>query len=337
MEKLKINKLFLDDQEGKTEFIPLITDDDDDSIQNIEIPEILPVLPLKNTVLFPGVILPIVIGREKSVQLINHINEGNKLFGAVAQKDPNKEEPDFDEMYKIGTLGQIVKILEMPDGSNSVVIQGRRRIRLKSLETKEPFYKARVEGLPFVPPAKESEEFNAIISSLKDLSIKIINLSENIPNEVSFAIKNIGNIKFLMNFISSNSDIKVEDKQFLLEQEDIEQRGKKLLEYLTQQVQKLELKNDIQSKVKKDIDKQQRDYMLQQQMKHIQQELGGNPVEQEIKELQQQAKKKKWSKEVKAKFDKEIKKLQRTNPSAPDHSVQLNYLQTLLELPWEET
>jgi len=337
VEKLKFNKLFLDDQEGKTEFIPLITDDDDDSIQNIDIPEILPVLPLKNTVLFPGVILPIVIGREKSVQLINHINEGNKLFGTVAQKDPNKEEPDFDEMYKIGTLGQIVKILEMPDGSNSVVIQGRRRIRLKSLETKEPFYKACVEGLPTIPPAKESEEFNAIVSSLKDLSIKIINLSENIPNEASFAIKNIANIKFLMNFISSNSDINVKDKQFLLELEDIEKRGKKLLEYLTQQIQKLELKNDIQSKVKKDIDKQQRDYMLQQQMKHIQQELGGNPVEQEIKELQEQAKKKKWSKEVKAKFDKEIKKLQRTNPSAPDHSVQLNYLQTLLELPWNET
>jgi ATP-dependent Lon protease len=328
--------LIADEPGNEHEFIPLFSDDEDGK-EEIEIPDKLPILPLRNTVLFPGVILPIAIGREKSVKLINDANNGDKLIGTFAQKNPSQENPKFSDLYKVGTLGRILRILEMPDGTTSVIIQGTSRIQLKKKITDKPYFTAQVAKIEDVSPVdSQSEEFKALISSLKDLSLKIIELSENIPNEASFAIKNISNINFLINYISSNSDVEVKDKQKLLELNKLEERGKKLLEYLTNQIQVLELKSDIQSKVKKDIDQQQREYILQQQMKQIQDELGGSPVQQEIEDLKKQAKDKKWNKEVEERFESSIKKLQRTNPASPEYSVQINYLQTMLELPWNE-
>ena len=318
------------------DFIPLISDEDEDMITKTNIPESLPLLPLRNTVLFPGVVIPISVGRNKSIKLIKEIYKKNKILGTVAQKDANTDEPKFEELYKVGTVAQIVRILEMPDGSTSVIIQGKKRFQIEKLIKSEPYYVAGVQALEDNRPKKKDPEFEAIVGSLKDLSLKIIKLSSNIPPEASFAVKNIESSTFLINFISSNSDIKIEDKQYLLEISEMKKRGVILLEYLTREVQMLELKNDIQSKVKLDLDQQQREYLLHQQMKTIQDELGGNPVDEEIEEMKARAKKKKWNDTVRKTFDKEVDKIQRMNPAAGEYSVHMNYLQTLLELPWNE-
>jgi len=336
---LKINMddlLMQEDSNQKSEFIPLITDEEEDSLSKVEVPETIPILPLRNTVLFPGVILPITVGREKSLKLIDDVYNNEKVLGAVSQKDPAIENPGFDDLYKVGTIAQIIKILEMPDGSTSVIIQGKKRFQLDDIVEKEPYDQGNVTELEEAKKEASGKEFEAIIGSLKDLSLKIINLSSNIPQETSFAVKNIENSTFLINFICSNSDIEPEDKQNLLETADLKDRGLQLLEHLTKEVQMLELKSDIQSKVKTDMDKQQREYLLQQQMKTIQDELGGSALEQEVEELKEKAKKKKWSKEVEDVFNKELDKLQRLNPAAGEYSVQMNYLNTLLELPWNE-
>jgi len=318
------------------DFIPLISDEDEDMITKTNIPESLPLLPLRNTVLFPGVVIPISVGRNKSIKLIKEIYKKNKILGTVAQKDANTDEPKFEELYKVGTVAQIVRILEMPDGSTSVIIQGKKRFQIEKLIKSEPYYVAGVQALEDNRPKKKDPEFEAIVGSLKDLSLKIIKLSSNIPPEASFAVKNIESSTFLINFISSNSDIKIEDKQYLLEISEMKKRGVILLEYLTREVQMLELKNDIQSKVKLDLDQQQREYLLHQQMKTIQDELGGNPVDEEIEEMKARAKKKKWNDTVRKTFDKELDRIQRMNPAAGEYSVHMNYLQTLLELPWNE-
>ena len=318
------------------DFIPLISDEDEDMITKTNIPASLPLLPLRNTVLFPGVVIPISVGRNKSIKLIKEIYKKNKILGTVAQKDANTDEPKFEELYKVGTVAQIVRILEMPDGSTSVIIQGKKRFQIEKLIKSEPYYVAGVQALEDNRPKKKDPEFEAIVGSLKDLSLKIIKLSSNIPPEASFAVKNIESSTFLINFISSNSDIKIEDKQYLLEISEMKKRGVILLEYLTREVQMLELKNDIQSKVKLDLDQQQREYLLHQQMKTIQDELGGNPVDEEIEEMKARAKKKKWNDTVRKTFDKELDRIQRMNPAAGEYSVHMNYLQTLLELPWNE-
>ncbi len=318
------------------DFIPLISDEDEDMITKTNIPESLPLLPLRNTVLFPGVVIPISVGRNKSIKLIKEIYKKNKILGTVAQKDANTDEPKFEELYKVGTVAQIVRILEMPDGSTSVIIQGKKRFQIEKLIKSEPYYVAGVQALEDNRPKKKDPEFEAIVGSLKDLSLKIIKLSSNIPPEASFAVKNIESSTFLINFISSNSDIKIEDKQYLLEISEMKKRGVILLEYLTREVQMLELKNDIQSKVKLDLDQQQREYLLHQQMKTIQDELGGNPVDEEIEEMKARAKKKKWNDTVRKTFGKELDRIQRMNPAAGEYSVHMNYLQTLLELPWNE-
>ena len=318
------------------DFIPLISDEDEDMITKTNIPESLPLLPLRNTVLFPGVVIPISVGRNKSIKLIKEIYKKNKILGTVAQKDANTDEPKFEELYKVGTVAQIIRILEMPDGSTSVIIQGKKRFQIEKLIKSEPYYVAGVQALEDSRPKKKDPEFEAIVGSLKDLSLKIIKLSSNIPPEASFAVKNIESSTFLINFISSNSDIKIEDKQYLLEISEMKKRGVILLEYLTREVQMLELKNDIQSKVKLDLDQQQREYLLHQQMKTIQDELGGNPVDEEIEEMKARAKKKKWNDTVRKTFDKELDRIQRMNPAAGEYSVHMNYLQTLLELPWNE-
>ncbi|MFP3860318.1 MAG: endopeptidase La [Bacteroidales bacterium] len=328
--------LFLEETEQKSEFIPLITDEEEESLKKVEVPETIPILPLRNTVLFPGVILPITVGRDKSLTLVNEAYSNDKIIGTISQIDPNIEDPEYKDLYQTGAIAQIIKILEMPDGSTSVIIQGKKRFQLDEITQTKPYLEGKVTELEDTKKEAHGKEFEAIIGSLKDLSLKIIKLSSNIPQEASFAVKNIDNTTFLINFICSNSDIELKDKQELLEINNLKERGIKLLEHLTKEVQMLELKSDIQSKVKTDMDKQQREYLLQQQMKTIQDELGGSPLEQEIEHLKEKAKKKKWSKEIEETFNKELDKLQRLNPAAGEYSVQLNYLNTLLELPWNE-
>lgn len=316
------------------DFIPLITDEDEDSLLKGEIPDSLPILPLRNTVLFPGVIIPISVGREQSMKLIRDVYKKSRILGTVAQKDPANDVPQMRDLYSVGTVAQIIRILEMPDGTTSVIMQGKRRFTLKEQIKDEPYIVAKVSQLDDIKPKKKDTEFEAIVGSLKDLSLKIINLSSNIPPEASFAVKNIESSTFLINFISSNSDIQLQDKQSLLEKDELKRRGISLLEFLVKEVQMLELKNDIQSKVKVDIDQQQREFMLHQQMKTIQDELGGNPIDQEVVEFRAKGDKKKWNKEVKEVFDKELGKLHRLNPATGEYSVHVNYLQTLLDLPW---
>ncbi|HAN18464.1 MAG: endopeptidase La [Bacteroidetes bacterium GWC2_33_15] len=334
----KIGSIILgSDIENNGDFIPLISDDEDDiDLQKSDIPQELPILPLRNTVLFPGVILPITVGREKSIRLVNEIYRGNKIIGTVAQINPQINEPEENDFYKTGTVAHILKVLEMPDGSTSVIIQGKQRFKINQLIQSEPYHKARVSLLKDKRPVDKTREFEAIVGSLKDISLRIIKLSSNIPPEASFAVRNIENSKFLINFICSNSDIEIKEKQTLLEISNLKERAIKLLEHQTREMQMLELKNDIQSKVKTDLDRQQREYLLHQQMKTIQDELGGSPLDQEITDLRKQAEQKKWSKEVGETFNKEVDKLQRLNPASGEYSVQLNYLQTLLDLPWNE-
>jgi ATP-dependent Lon protease len=319
-----------------TDFIPLISDEDEEIITKTDIPESLPILPLRNAVLFPGVVIPISVSRKKSMKLIREIYRKNKILGTVAQKDATTDEPRYEELYKVGTVAQIIRILEMPDGSTSVIIQGKKRFHITELKKSEPYFMATVESLADKKPLRKDPEFEAIVRSLKELSLKIIKLSTNIPPEASFAIRNIESSAFLINFICSNSDIKILEKQRLLEINELKKRGILLLEYLTREVQMLELKNDIQTKVKLDLDQQQREFLLHQQMKTIQDELGGSPIDQEIEEFKAKGNKKKWNDTVRKTFEKEVDKLQRMNPAAGEYSVQMNYLQTLLDLPWNE-
>lgn len=321
--------------DGDGDIVPIIADGDDGDLEDVEVPEAIPILSLRNTVLFPGVVLPISIGRPKSIQLIKDAYRNNKIVGTVAQKDPDIENPEFQDLHSVGTIGQIVKLLEMPDGSTTAIIQGRKRMALQELVSDDPYFIAKVKTIPEMKPEILSKDFDAIVGSLKDLSLKIIKINPNISPEASFAIKNIENNTYLINFICSNTDIKVQDKQKLLEINSLRDRGFVLLEFLVQEIQVLELKNELQSKVKSDLDQQQREFLLHQQMKTIQNELGGNPIEKEIEEYSKKAETKKWSADVKKVFDKELDKLHRLNPAAAEYSVQVNYIQTLLDLPWE--
>ena len=322
--------------DNDAEFIPLLSQEDEDIMNAEEIPAILPILPLRNTVLFPGVVIPITVGRDKSIQLIRESYSGNKTIGVLAQKDPEVEDPSENDLYRIGTVSNIMKILQMPDGSTTVIIQGKKRFRLEEMVTDKPYFKAKVSNFESKKKVLQDRNFQALISSLKDLAIQIIKLSPNIPSDAAFAIKNIESPFFLVNFVSSNLNINLEEKQKLLEVSEIKERANKVLAALSKELQMLELKNQIQDKVKHDLDKQQRDYMLNQQLKTIQEELGGNNQQQEIEELRKQSKKKKWSKEVGDTFEKELHKLMRLNPMAMDYSIQVNYLETLIELPWNE-
>ncbi len=330
------NLMISDILENETEFIPLLSSEDEDLIIAEEIPESLPILALRNTVLFPGVVIPITVGRDKSIKLIKEAYRTKKLIGVVAQKDAEIEEPVFDDLNKVGTVANVIKILQMPDGNTTAIIQGKKRFQLLELMQEEPYFKARVaEFEPTEKPPKD-KEFIALIASLKDLSIQIINMSPNLPSDAAFAIKNIESPVFLVNFVSSNLNIDVKEKQALLEISDFRERAKNVLSALSGELQMLQLKNQIQNKVKTDIDKQQRDYFLNQQMKTIQEELGDVPGAQDISSLKEKAGKKKWSKAVKEQFDKELEKLQRMNSMSPDFSVQLNYLEFFTDLPWSE-
>ncbi|MCU4163192.1 endopeptidase La [Carboxylicivirga caseinilyticus] len=336
--KTKQNSIYLSEVfESDAEFIPIVAEGDDQSVNELEVPDTLPILPLRNTVLFPGVIIPISLGRAKSLQLIKEVQRNKGYFGAIAQRDVKVDDPQKEDLYEVGTMAKVIKILEMPDNSTSVIIQGKKRFRLDEIVTDEPYHLAKVTGLEDILPNDNTKsEFEAVVSSIKDLSLRVIKASSHIPPEASFAIKNIENDGFLINFVGSNSEMSVKEKQDVLECESLLDRGMALLEHLAREVQMQELKNDIQSKVKQDIDQQQREYLLQQQIKTIQDELGSSPIEQEVRDLRERAEKKKWNKEVADLFAKEIDKLQRLNPAAGEYSVQYNYLQTLLDVPWND-
>ena len=327
---------FSDLIDGESEFIPLLSHEEQEMMAAEEIPDILAVLPLKNTVLFPGVVIPITVSRDKSIKLVRDMYKESRVIGVVSQKDAATEEPSYDDLNKIGTVAHIIKVLQMPDGSTTVIIQGKKRFRLELLVETEPYFKARVSSYDKADKTRLSQRFKALISTVKDLAISIVKQSPNVPSEAAFAIKNIESPVFLVNFISANLNIEVYEKQKLLEVLDLNTRANIVLEHLTRELKVVELKNQIQSKVKVDIDKQQRDYILGQQLKTIQEELGGNPHDQQINDLKERAKSKKWSKAVADVFNKEIVKLQRINPAAMEFSIHLNYLETLVELPWNE-
>ncbi|MFA6248343.1 MAG: endopeptidase La [Mucilaginibacter sp.] len=318
-----------------SEFFPLMSSEDEEEMNNEQVPDIISILPLRNTVLFPGVVIPITVGRDKSIKLIRDANKGNRLIGVVAQQDVSIEDPTFSQLNKVGTIALIIKMLQMPDGNTTVILQGKKRFVLKEEVQSEPYIKATVEPFKEIK-AKEDKEFKAMVSSVKDMAMNIIQLSPNIPSEAGIAIRNIESTSFLINFISSNMNADMADKQQLLQTASLRDRINMVLEHLTLDLQMLELKNQIQTKVRVDLDKQQRDYFLNQQLKTIQEELGGTSPDLEIENLRQRALKKKWDKEVKAHFAKELEKLTRTNPAAADYSVQINYLELLLDLPWNE-
>lgn len=320
-----------------TEFIPLLSSEDEDQMNSEKIPEELSILPLRNTVLFPGVVIPITVGRDKSINLIKDAYKGDKIIGVVAQKNDSIEDPRVEDLNKIGTVAHIIKMLRMPDGNTTVIIQGKKRFELKEVKQTEPYLKATITPFAEVLPNKDDKEFQALVSSLKDLALKIIKESPQIPSEAGFALKNIESPSFLVNFISSNMNALVAEKQKMLEVADLTERATIVLSNLTKELQMLELKNQIQSKVKVDLDKQQRDYFLHQQLKTIQEELGENNFTQDIKEMRAKAKDKKWNKEVSSAFEKAITKLERMNPNAAEYSIQTNYLEVLLDLPWDET
>ena len=322
-------------EDDVAEFVPIIADSLDEEIDLSEVPDSLPILPLRNTVLFPGVVIPITVGREKSIKLVREIYKRKKMIGVLAQKDTDIDDPALDDLYGVGTMAQILKILQMPDDTTSVIIQGKSRFRLDEILTDEPYLQGRVTGLSEAKPLMQSDEFDAIIGSIKDLALKIIQSSSNIPQEASFALKNIEGAPFLINYIGSNIDIGLKEKQELLEMDDLKSRSIRLLEFLSLEHQKQKLKRDIQEKVRHDLDQQQREFLLNQQMKTIQDELGGSPIDQEVQELREKSSKKLWPKAVAKAFNKELEKLARINPSSAEYSVQVNYLETLLELPWD--
>ena len=332
MSSLNLSDLLNED----TEFLPLMSDEDEAKISKEDAPDILPILPLRNTVLFPGVIIPITIGRDRSVKLIKDAESGNKMIGVVAQKDFDVELPEMSDLHEVGTIASILKMLKMPDGNITVVIQGRKRFKIDKMIQDTPYFKAQITELKEVKPEVKDDEFTALVSSVKDLSLQIIEASPNIPSEAAIAIKNIKNSSFAINFVSSNMNIGLAEKQLLLEEIDLKKRAISALELLTKELQMLKMKNKIQSKVQTDLDQQQKEYFLNQQMKAIQEELGGSGSHKEVEEMRKQASKKKWNKDIANAFDKELRKLQRMNPSMSDYAVQRSYIELILDLPWDE-
>ncbi len=332
LDNLSFEQMF--DQDA--ELIPLMTPEDEERINKEDIPEELPILPLRNMVLFPGVVIPITAGRDKSVKLIKDANSGNKIVGVVAQNDESVENPSINDIHKVGTVAKILKMLKMPDGNTTVIIQGTKRFEVDTFIQEEPYIKATVKKIQEDRSSLDKPEFEAIIDSIKSMALKIIKMNPSLPSEASFAIKNIESSSFLVNFVSSNMNLPVVEKQKILNTNDLKDRALLTLKYMTKEMQKLELRNDIQSKTRSDMDQQQREYFLNQQLKTIQQELGGVSYEEELDEMREKAKSKKWSKEISDKFHKEIGRLQRMNPQVAEYSVQRNYLDLLLELPWDE-
>ena len=331
-----IDNLSVKDIDENSELIPLMTPEDEIEINKEELPLTLPILSLRNTVLFPGVVIPITASRNKSIQLIKDANNFNKLLGVVSQKDEKIEDPKANDIFKIGTVAKILKVLQMPDGNTTVIIQGKKRFEIDRIISEKPYITANIKSSPETNPGTSNSEFTATIDSIKDLALEIIKRNPNIPSEASFAIKNIESNSFLINFVSSNLNLPVTDKQNILEINDLQDRAIETLKQMNIEFKKLEIKNDIQSKVQTDLSQQQREFFLHQQMKTIQEELGGVSHDSEIDEMKKRSKKKKWNNEIKKHFEKELAKLQRMNPQVSEYSVQRNYLDLLLDLPWNE-
>jgi ATP-dependent Lon protease len=316
------------------EFMPLFSKQEESDMDKLEVPEELPILTIRNTVLFPGVIFPITVGRDKSIKLVRDANKSTKIIGVVSQKNADIEDPEFEDLYKVGTLAQIIRMMRMPDGSTTVIIQGKKRIEILEKVHSEPYLRAKVASLP-EDFFKEDKEFKALIDSVREVSQQIISLSPNIPSEAAIAIKNIDSSRFLMHFVASNLNISVAEKQQLLETTHAKERANLILEHLTHELQMVELKDQIQNRVRTDIDKQQKEYFLQQQIRAIQEELGGESPDREIQNLRDKGAKKQWPESVANHFNKELDRLLRVNPASPDYSVGLNYVQLLLDLPWD--
>src|SRR5690606_30354635 len=333
---INIDRMSLQEIGDEAELIPLMTPEDEEEINNEALPETLPILPLRNTVLFPGVVIPITAGRDRSIQLIKDANNGSKVIGVVSQKDEATETPGVNDINTLGTVARILRVLQMPDGNTTVIIQGKKRFEIAEVLTEKPYMTATIREAREIRPKMDSKEFLAIIDSIQELALKIIRDNPNIPSEASFAIKNIQSNSFLINFVASNLNLDVKDKQELLEIPNLQERALATLKYMNVELQKLELRNDIQSKVRSDLDQQQREYFLHQQMKTIQEELGGVSYEEEVDEMGLKAKKKKWDKKVGEHFDRELAKLKRMNPQVAEYSIQRNYLDLFLDLPWNE-
>ncbi len=325
---------FLGDEDG-TEIISVVADSDFEDDNKGDYPANLPILPLRNTVLFPGVVFPVTVGRDKSIKLINDAYKTDKTIGVVAQKDQATEDPRPQDIYKTGTLARIVKLLKMPDGNITVIIQGKRKFELTEVTEEHPYLRANITGISEAK-AEEGKETNATVDSIRELASKIVEISPNIPSEANFALKNINSPNFLVNFISSNLNVSVDEKQEILEQDSFSNKANRVLMHLDKELQVLELKNKIQSKVKVDLDQQQKEYYLQQQIRAIQEELGHDSPDKEIENLRARGLKKKWNEKVAKAFNKELDRLLRMNSATPDYSVSLNYAETLLELPWNE-
>ena len=322
--------------ESEADLIPLMTSEDEEALNKEALPDSIPILPLKNTGLFPGVVIPITASRDKSIELIKDANKGDKVIGVVAQKDQSTENPEMKDIYDLGTVAQILRVLKMPDGNTTVIIQGKKRFQISEIITDKPYFKAKIKPVEDIPNSSENKEFAAVVDSIRDLALQIIQENPNIPSEASFAIKNINSNSFLINFVSSNMNLSVSDKQEILSLTSLKERALLCLKFMNSEYQKLALKNDIRSRVRLDMDQQQREYYLNQQLKTIQEELGGISYEEEVDELKELSKTKKWSKDVNEHFNKEWGKLQRMNPQVAEYSVQRNYLELLLDLPWDE-
>ncbi len=323
--------------EDEMDFIPIIplNESDHDGIDDIVVPAEIPLLPLRNTVLFPGVVLPITVGRDKSIKAVNEAYKGDKLVGVIAQKDTNIEDPSTKDLEDIGTVARIVKLIKMPDGGTTIIIQGKSRFQVEAILTDEPYFRAKIKKLE-EEEAPKDEDFKAYVANIKDLAADIVQLSPNIPTEASIILRNIENPAFLIHFVSSNLNTDIKDKQRLLELNQIRQRADLLMQLLQKELQFAELKNKVTTKTRTEIDKQQREYFLQQQLKSIKEELGGDSNSQEIKEMQKKAEAKKWPVAAKEMFKKGVEKLERMHPSTPDFSVVYNHLDLMLELPWED-
>lgn len=334
-DSLFLNNQDNDDMEDAPEFLPLFSKQEEDESNRMEVPDEMSVLAMRNTVLYPGVIIPITVGRDKSIKLIREANRKEKTVVVVAQKNPQVEDPAPEDLYSIGTLAKIIRLMRMPDGSSTVIIQGKRRIRIEEFTQIDPFFKAKISTLSDEENI-EDKEFKAIIDSIRDISQKIINLAPNIPSEAAIALKNIDSSTFLVHFVASNLNISLDEKQDILSATDAKQRATLVLTYVTKELQMLELKDQIQNRVRTDIDKQQKEYFLQQQIRAIQEELGGETPDREVQNLREKGNQKHWPKPVHEHFNKELDRLMRVNPASPDYSVGLNYVQLMLDLPWEQ-
>ena len=333
---LNLDMMSLQNIDEDSDLIPLMTSDDEEAISKESLPETLPILPLKNTVMFPGVVIPITASRDKSIKLINDSNTNDKLIGVVSQKDSKVQSPSLNDIHPTGTVAKILRVLKMPDGNVTVIIQGKKRFSIEQIVSEEPYITAKIKEIPELKPEKNNKEFGATIESIKDIALKIIEENPNIPSEASFAIKNIQSDSFLVNFVCSNMNLSVDEKYKILNTSDLNERALMCLKQMNVELQRLSLKNDIQSKVRSDLDQQQREYFLHQQLKTIQEELGGVSYDEEINEMRIKASNKKWYKEINDHFKKELSKLQRMNPQVAEYSIQRNYLDIYLELPWNE-